>query len=54
MLADVVRRLNITRAAHLLTGSVMYENVPWKLAAIHAGDWFVKLILIAVIIAIWR
>src|SRR5947209_297973 len=23
----------------LLSGSVMYENVPWRLAAIHAGDW---------------
>ena len=22
----------------LLTGSIMWENVPWKLAAIHAGD----------------
>ncbi len=23
----------------LLTGSVMWEKVPWKIAAIHAGDW---------------
>jgi len=26
----------------LLTGSVMWEDVPWKLAAIHAGDWLCK------------
>jgi hypothetical protein len=38
----------------LLTGSIMWENVPWKLAAIHAGDWLVKLLLIAVILGVWR
>lgn len=26
----------------ILSGSVIHENVPWKIAAIHAGDWFVK------------
>jgi hypothetical protein len=38
----------------LLSGSVMYENVPWKLAAIHAGDWLVKLLIITVILGVWR
>lgn len=38
----------------LLAGSVIHENVPWKLAAIHAGDWLMKLVLIAVIVGIWR
>lgn len=38
----------------LLTGSVIHENVPWKLAAIHAGDWLVKLVVIAVIVGLWR
>jgi len=23
----------------LLTGSVLWDAVPWKVAAIHAGDW---------------
>ena len=31
----------------LLTGSVVHEKVPWQQAAIHAGDWLVKLQLIA-------
>lgn len=35
-------------------GSIMWENVPVKMAAIHAGDWFVKLVLIAVIVGAWR
>lgn len=38
----------------LLLGSVMYERVPWKLAAIHSGDWLVKLLLMIVIIGVWR
>jgi uncharacterized protein DUF1761 len=38
----------------LLAGSVVHENVPWKLAAIHAGDWLVKLILMTVILGVWR
>lgn len=39
--------------AVLLTGSVLHERVPWRLAAIHAGDWLVKLLLVAAIIAVW-
>lgn len=38
----------------LLTGSVMWENVPWRLAAIHAGDWLVKIVLIVMILSLWR
>jgi Protein of unknown function (DUF1761) len=38
----------------ILAGSVIHENVPTKLAAIHAGDWLVKLVLVAVIVAVWR
>jgi hypothetical protein len=38
----------------LLAGSVVHEKVPWRLAAIHAGDWFAKLVIIAVIVGAWR
>ncbi len=38
----------------LLTGSALWENVPWKLAAIHAGDWLVKLVLMTAILGAWR
>ena len=39
--------------AVLLTGSVLHERVPWRLAAIHAGDWLVKLVVISVIAGLW-
>ena len=37
--------------AVLLAGSVAHEKVPWRLAAIHAGDWLVKLVLITGVVA---
>jgi Protein of unknown function (DUF1761) len=38
----------------LLSGSVMWQGVSWKIAAIHAGDWLVKLLLITAIVGSWR
>jgi len=40
--------------AILLSGSVMWDKVPARLAAIHAGDWLIKILLIAAIIGAWR
>lgn len=38
----------------LLTGSVIWEDVPVKTAALHAGDWLLKLVLIAMIVGMWQ
>jgi hypothetical protein len=38
----------------LLTGSVLWENTPVKVAAIHAGDWLVKLLVIPIIVSVWH
>lgn len=38
----------------LLSGSVFWENVSWQLAALHAGDWLVKLLVIAVMVSVWH
>lgn len=68
VIAELVRRLNIEDWKHalelglllwvgfpviLLTGSILWQNVPWQLAAIHSGDWLIKLILIPVGVAAW-
>lgn len=37
----------------LLTGSVIWEKVPPMLAAIHTGDWLLKLLIITVIVTLW-
>lgn len=39
--------------ATLLAGSVMWEGVPWQLAAIHATDWLVKMLLMAAVLGLW-
>jgi hypothetical protein len=38
----------------LLVGSVLWEHVPVKVAAIHSGDWLVKLLVIPIILSAWR
>ena len=40
--------------ASILLGSVVHENVPLALAAIHAGGWLVKLLLISVLLGTRR
>lgn len=37
----------------LWTGAVMWEKVPPKLAAIHAGDWLLKLLVISFVVSVW-
>jgi hypothetical protein len=37
----------------LWIGAVIHENTSWKLAAIHAGDWLLKLLVIGIIVGVW-
>ena len=37
----------------LWTGAMIHESTPWKLAAIHAGDWLVKLLAIGALLSGW-
>jgi Protein of unknown function (DUF1761) len=39
--------------AVLFAGSVLHERIPAALAAIHAGDWLLKLVVITGILALW-
>ena len=38
----------------LLTGSIIWERVPWQTAVIHSGDWLLKLLLVALAIGLIR
>ncbi len=38
----------------LWIGAIIWENVPLQLAAVHAGDWLVKLVIVAAIVGVWR
>lgn len=37
----------------LFTGSILHENFPWRIAVIHAGDWFIKPLAMILILS-WR
>jgi hypothetical protein len=38
----------------LLSGSVLWDKVDWRLAATHAGDWLLKLLVISLIVGLFR
>src|SRR5262245_19061041 len=38
--------------AVLWFGAIVHENVRWRLAAIHAGDWLVKLLVVGVVVSV--
>ena len=37
----------------MLVGASLWDNKPWALDAIHAGDWLLKMLLISLILARW-
>ena len=37
----------------LWTGAIAHEGTPWRLAALHGGDWLLKLLAIAAIAGGW-
>jgi len=37
----------------LWTGAIIHEDTPWKLGAIHAGDWLIKLVATGLILTGW-
>ncbi len=37
----------------LWVGAIVHEHTPWQLAAIHAGDWLLKLLAVGVIVSVW-
>jgi hypothetical protein len=37
-----------------LAGAVIWDQMPWELGAVHAGDWLVKVLVIAVLAGAWE
>lgn len=36
-----------------MTGAVLWDNMPWQLGAIHAGDWLMKMLFMATALTLW-
>ena len=39
--------------AVLWAGAMLHERTPWRLAAIHGGDWLLKLPVVGAIVSAW-
>ena len=53
MLWDSASGLWVGFLVILPTGSILSQNVAWQLAAIHSGNWLLKLTLIPVGVVAW-
>jgi hypothetical protein len=38
----------------ILAGASLWDKRPWKLSAIHGGDWLFKILIGSVILGLWR
>jgi hypothetical protein len=36
-----------------MAGAVIWDNMPWKLGAVHAGDWLMKMLFMAIALTLW-
>jgi hypothetical protein len=37
-----------------LSGAIMFDNMPWQLGAVHAGDWLMKMLVITSAVYAWH
>jgi hypothetical protein len=69
IIAIVITRLTITdwkKAVELIlllwlafhavgmAGAIIWDNMPWQLGLVHAGDWLMKMIFMAVVLSLWH
>lgn len=36
-----------------LAGAVIWDDMPWALGAVHAGDWLMKMLLMSIMLSLW-
>ena len=36
-----------------MAGAVIWDNMPWMLGAIHAADWLMKMLFMAIVMTLW-
>jgi len=37
-----------------MAGAVIWDNMPWQLGMVHAGDWLMKMIFMGIALTIWK
>jgi hypothetical protein len=38
----------------ILVGATLWDKRPWRLSAIHGGDWLFKIVIVSGILGLWR
>jgi uncharacterized damage-inducible protein DinB len=38
----------------ILVGATLWDKRPWRLSAIHGGDWLFKILIVSIILGMWR
>lgn len=37
-----------------MAGAVIWDNMPWQLGAVHAGDWLMKMLFMCIALSVWH
>ncbi len=37
-----------------MAGAIIWDNMPLKLGAVHAGDWLMKMVFMAIVLTVWH
>jgi len=37
-----------------MAGAILWDNMPWQLGLVHAGDWLMKMLFMAVVLCLWH
>ena len=37
-----------------MAGAIIWDNMPWQLGVVHAGDWLMKMLFMAIVLSIWH
>jgi hypothetical protein len=37
-----------------MAGAILWDNMPWQLGLVHAGDWLMKMLFMAVVLSLWH
>lgn len=37
-----------------MAGAVIWDNMPWMLGAVHAGDWLMKMLYMSIVLSLWH
>jgi hypothetical protein len=37
-----------------MAGAVLWDHMPWQLGLVHAGDWLMKMIFMAIALSLWH